>query len=137
MELTAAIGRDWATVLEGMPQEVIELACVAYMREEPRRKPTPGAIYQRCRLLMPRPEVVQVKPDAEKLRRMQDRSLCPTRAAIAAEILASVNLSVPDDAKPERPTPEVGLRSGPASRSAAQSPLAVAAREQAEREASK
>lgn len=46
VEMTAAIGRDWADVLEGMPQDVIQSACIRYQREEPRRKPTPGAIYQ-------------------------------------------------------------------------------------------
>lgn len=54
VELTAAIGADWADVLEGLPGEFIQKACIRYQREEPRRKPTPGAIYQMARQMMPR-----------------------------------------------------------------------------------
>lgn len=60
VELTAAIGADWADVLEGLPQEYIQRACVRYQREEPRRKPTPGAIYQLVRRMMPVPRVAPV-----------------------------------------------------------------------------
>lgn len=59
VELTAAIGADWADVLEGIPQEYIQKARIQYQRDEPRRKPTPGAIYQLARSMMPRPEVVR------------------------------------------------------------------------------
>lgn len=52
VEMTAAIGRDWADVLEGFPQSFIQEACIQYQREEPRRKPTPGAIYQIARRMM-------------------------------------------------------------------------------------
>ena len=60
--LLAAIGKDWADVLEGIPQEYVQRACVQYQRDEPRRKPTPGAIYQIARALMPRPEIVMRQP---------------------------------------------------------------------------
>jgi len=56
--LTAAIAADWADVLEGIPQEYIRKACIRYARNEPRRKPTPGAIYQMARAAMPAPKVV-------------------------------------------------------------------------------
>lgn len=56
--MTAALGKDWADVLEGMPQAAIEKACIQYQRDEPRRKPTPGAIYQLARSFMPRPAIV-------------------------------------------------------------------------------
>jgi hypothetical protein len=56
--LLAAMGRDWADVLEGLPQEYIQRACIQYQRDEPRKKPTPGAVYQIARALMPKPEVV-------------------------------------------------------------------------------
>lgn len=59
VELTAAIGADWADVLEGLPQDVIQKACIQYQRDEPRRKPTPGAVYQIARELMPRPKPVR------------------------------------------------------------------------------
>ena len=60
--LTAAMGKDWADVLEGMPQDCIQKACIKYQRDEPRRKPTPGAIYALAREFMPRPQVVHSQP---------------------------------------------------------------------------
>lgn len=45
-ELTAAIGRDWANVLEPLSQPDIESACEMYLRNQSRRKPTPGDIYE-------------------------------------------------------------------------------------------
>jgi hypothetical protein len=70
VELTAAIGRDWADVLEGIPQELIQKACIAYQRKEPRKKPTPGAIYQMARELTPRPKQARVDliPDSRPFR---------------------------------------------------------------------
>lgn len=56
--LTAAMGQDWADVLEGIPQQFIQKACIQYQRDEPRRKPTPGAIYEIARNAMPRPKPV-------------------------------------------------------------------------------
>lgn len=64
--LTAAIGKDWADVLEGLPQDAIQKACIRYQREEPRRKPTPGAIYAMAREAMPRPQVVRSEPEPER-----------------------------------------------------------------------
>lgn len=68
--LTAAMGADWADVLEGLPQDAIRKACIQYQRDEPRRKPTPGAIYALARELIPRPMVVasQPAPEPEKER---------------------------------------------------------------------
>lgn len=63
--LTEAIARDWADILEGMPQDAIAKACMAYLRSEPRRKPTPGAIYALARDFLPRPVVVQRPPPPE------------------------------------------------------------------------
>ena len=57
-ELNEAMGRDWADILEGLPQDAISRACMAYLRNEPRRKPSPGAIYALAREMMPRPTVV-------------------------------------------------------------------------------
>lgn len=57
--LLAAMGKDWADVLEGLPQEYIQRACVAYLREET-RKPKPCDIYERARRMMPRPEITPV-----------------------------------------------------------------------------
>lgn len=64
-EMTGAIGADWADVLEGLPQDAIQKACIKYQRDEPRRKPTPGAIYQIARELMPRPVAVPSAPAPE------------------------------------------------------------------------
>lgn len=65
VELSAAIGKDWGDVLEGLPQEAIQKACIQYQRDEPRRKPTPGAIYALARAAMPRPKVVASQPLSE------------------------------------------------------------------------
>ena len=63
IELTAAIGADWADVLEGIPANIIQMAAIQYQREEPRRKPSPGAIYALCRALMPKPrQVPEIEP---------------------------------------------------------------------------
>jgi hypothetical protein len=81
-ELNEAIARDWADTLEGLPQEAIAKACTAYLRQEPRRKPTPGAIYAMARDFIPRPVVVASAQVAEVQR--------PPRVSAerAAEILA-------------------------------------------------
>lgn len=80
-ELNEAMGRDWADILEGMPQEAISKACMAYLRNEPRRKPSPGAIYALAREMMPRPAVVEQKNDSKRERMTAER---------AAEIMAEV-----------------------------------------------
>lgn len=70
VELTAAIGKDWADVLEGIPADTIQRACVRYQRDEPRRKPTPGAIYQIAKRMMPQPDPVRYEcpPEPERER---------------------------------------------------------------------
>lgn len=81
-ELNEAMGRDWADILEGLPQDAISRACMAYLRNEPRRKPSPGAIYALAREMMPRPTVVP-KPQHEAPRERMS-------AERAAEIMAEV-----------------------------------------------
>jgi hypothetical protein len=63
--LVGAMARDWVTVLEGLPREAIDRACLRYLRNEPRRKPTPGAIYAMAREEIPRPSVVRHMPAPE------------------------------------------------------------------------
>jgi hypothetical protein len=46
-------------VLEGLPQDAIHRACIRYQREEPRRRPTPGAIYAMARESIPKPTIVR------------------------------------------------------------------------------
>jgi hypothetical protein len=82
-ELNEAIGRDWADILEGMPQDAIAKACMAYLRSEPRRKPSPGAIYALARENMPRPVIVARVPEPEPVRERMT-------AERAAEIMAEV-----------------------------------------------
>jgi hypothetical protein len=76
------MGRDWADILEGMPQDAIAKACTAYLREEPRRKPTPGAVYALARNYIPRPVIVSRAPEPEAPKRER------VSAERAAEILA-------------------------------------------------
>lgn len=64
-ELNEAIARDWADILEGLTQDAISKACTTYLRNEPRRKPTPGAIYAMARDYMPRPVIVASIPPIE------------------------------------------------------------------------
>ena len=78
-----AIARDWADILEGMPQDAISKACMAYLRSEPRRKPSPGAIYALARDYMPRPVIVPMQPPPEVVRERMS-------AERAAEIMAEV-----------------------------------------------
>lgn len=67
VELTAAIGKDWADVLEGFPKEAIEAACLRFMRTG-KRKPVPGEIYQLAAEAMPRPQIVRQAPPPEPAR---------------------------------------------------------------------
>lgn len=98
LELTAALGRDWADVLEGLPQDFIQLACIQYQREEPRRRPTPGAVYQIASQLMKRDICVPVpfteiyrtatpEENAAYLESVRRDRINPERAAQAQAIL--------------------------------------------------
>lgn len=77
--LLAAIGKDWADVLEGIPQEYIQRACIQYQRDEPRRKPTPGAVYEIARALMPKPTPVINAGGLKDMRPVEER--CSPEAA--------------------------------------------------------
>ena len=59
------MGRDWAKVLQSLPQDAVEEACIRYLRAHPKRsdKPTPGAIYVEAIKLVPRVTPTS-KPDA-------------------------------------------------------------------------
>jgi hypothetical protein len=71
--LTSALGRDWADVLESLPQDAIQKACVQFLRDNPRKRPTPGAIYELARSHIPKPErkrsasVVSIAPERERI----------------------------------------------------------------------
>jgi hypothetical protein len=97
--LLAAIGKDWADVLEGIPQEYVQRACIQYQRDEPRKRPTPGAVYQIARALMPRPEVVMpvgVHRDPEMSQEeidAREERLAERRSA-AAEIIRQAGLKM-------------------------------------------
>lgn len=41
-----------------MPRQAIQNACVQYLRDEPRRKPTPGAILELTRAAAPPPRLI-------------------------------------------------------------------------------
>lgn len=95
MELTAAIGADWADVIEGLPQDFIQRACVKYMRDEPRRKPTPGAIYQIALEDMPKPELAPMRKttaeeDAAYRALSSNQKIDPDKKAFADQVMATV-----------------------------------------------
>ncbi|WP_284266126.1 hypothetical protein [Roseicyclus amphidinii] len=39
---------DWLEILDGLSETAINTACHGYLREQPRRRPTPGDIYTRA-----------------------------------------------------------------------------------------
>lgn len=91
--MSAAIGKDWADVLEGLPQDAIQRACVRYLRDEPRRKPTPGDIYRLAKLEMPRPEIVPLQimsREQAEANRARAAQVNPERAAQAETIINEV-----------------------------------------------
>jgi hypothetical protein len=97
--LLAAIGKDWADVLEGIPAEYIQRACIQYQRDEPRRKPTPGAIYETARALMPKPMPVPRQPmpsqdAAAYLQSVSRDRINPTRKAEAEAILRQSGINL-------------------------------------------
>lgn len=100
VELTAAIGQDWADVLEGIPQDVIQRACIRYQRENERKKPTPGAIYQLCRKSMPAPHIAALPPLVKMSREEEERYRCtikkvdPDRARQADEIIKKAGFAL-------------------------------------------
>ena len=59
IELLTAMAADWVEVMAGMPQQAVQQACVQYLRNEPRRRPTPGAILELARMAMPAPVIVR------------------------------------------------------------------------------
>ncbi len=79
VELTAAIGKDWADVLEGLPQDAIQRAAIRFQQENQKAKPTPAAIYALAVASLPRPVLVKPEPERETPRVSKER---------AAEILA-------------------------------------------------
>lgn len=95
--LAASTG-DWVETLAGFPREVIQKACLRYIRDEPRRRPSPGAIYQIAREVMPRPKPVSVIDDdpAERARQEQiarERE-DPDRAKRAAEYIRQAGIKM-------------------------------------------
>jgi hypothetical protein len=79
VELSAAIAADWAEVLEGIPQDFIQKACLKYLKDNPARKPTPGAIRALAVALMPsRPRPIPTD-HITPMRAVEDR--CSKEAA--------------------------------------------------------
>ena len=86
VELTAAIGADWAEVLEGIPQEYIHRACIQYLRTD-KRKPSPPVIYALAKSLMPLPKIVS------RPRRPDPPRPAPCDPETAARIVAELGFS--------------------------------------------
>ena len=81
VELTGAIARDWAEILQGLPADVIQGAVMRYLRDEPRRKPTPGAIYAIALDMVPRPVIV---------RRQEVQTYTPPKERVSADRAAEI-----------------------------------------------
>ncbi len=97
--LSEAIAADWADVLQDLPQDVIQRACIQYQRTEPRRKPTPGAVYQIAKAMLPkpasgpahRPMTAEERQAAEE-RRAKAREINPERKEEAERILREAGI---------------------------------------------
>lgn len=61
---TAAIG-DWIEMLVSCSPDSISHACASYLRDQPRRRPTPGDIYARAKLHDERPRHGETDNDRE------------------------------------------------------------------------
>ena len=66
--LNAALGDDWADVLQGQTREFIQVACLQYMAEN-KYKPTPAHILELCYKQNVAPVIVS-KPSAPIQKRM-------------------------------------------------------------------
>lgn len=86
-ELTAAIGQDWADVLEGLPQECIQRACIEYQRQHPRKKPTPGAIYEKANSYLPKREFDKAEAYAKIIEKGQTFVNSSVSPSLAREML--------------------------------------------------
>lgn len=103
-QLIEAQIEDWVSMLKGYPQDAISHAVASYMRDQPRRKPTPGDIANRAStwvgIHMPPPKA----PEVEQ----------PRRDVLTAEqadaIMAEYGFSPRPHAEP-RPVGESGFRS--------------------------
>lgn len=49
--VTEAAMTDWIRLLHGMPRHAISTACDGYIRDQPRRRPSPGDIFNRARTI--------------------------------------------------------------------------------------
>ena len=79
VELTAAIGADWADVLEGIPQKYIQMARISWAGNET-HKPKPADIKKLALSYMPKPVIVPTEPEPDRER---------VSADAAADILAA------------------------------------------------
>lgn len=89
MELTTAIANDWVEILAGLPQFAIQEACLRYLRDEPRKRPSPGAILALARMSMPAPRIVASRPETPEPAR-RDR----VTAEAASEIMNAYGFRV-------------------------------------------
>lgn len=65
LEIIEANARDWCDVLEHLPRDAIQRACVRYLTECTGRKPTPGDIVALARDVLQPPRVVRLAPPPE------------------------------------------------------------------------
>jgi hypothetical protein len=106
------MGKDWASVLEGLSQDAIDKACIHYLREEPRRKPSPGAIYELAKKYMP----ARTKAPALAVPKHKKEPRCT--AAAAQQIIKDAGFNLNQFARDQvRGEPDFGAISTSPSRS--------------------
>ncbi len=92
VQLTAAIGADWAKVLDGLPRDAIDWACIKWLRENPKRKPSPGAIYQLAKSRLPQRVPALMADPAQKNGFEVDAEKLADRQRISKELMAQFRL---------------------------------------------
>lgn len=67
--MTKAIASDWMRVLGGVDFDLLDKACIRYLTNQPRRRPTPGDILNMANGLRPKPDPRRIpappEPDRE------------------------------------------------------------------------
>jgi hypothetical protein len=85
------MARDWIEILAPYPQEAIAAACRTYLVDEPRKRPTPGAI--RVLAIKAMDADPRLRPERLALARPVERERVRVTPEAAARILAEAGLT--------------------------------------------
>ena len=102
-----AQGELFWQALRGLPREAIRHAVVSYCRDQPRRKPTPGDLYQRAVATLPSRAPETYVPEGVRALPAPDPDRQPVDPDAAAAILARAGFT-PDRFASARDNPQLG-----------------------------